>query len=311
MRKIFLLSAILFCINIAFAQTDDIVHKSGDETITGIKTFNSILNANGGISSDGNVVAKNGALLVSNSNGGVSASSFASIEVNTDIRNANRGAIYIIPGQSSDRIYFGTAGKTLFALNFQYVGQIENMPVFNTGGLTLGTSAGSSHSIGRVGTDVYYNSSGPNGGNHRFFTKEQTYAGYGTSTERMRLSAAGNLLIGTKVDDGYSKLAVNGRIRAKEIKVETANFPDYVFQKDYFLLPLNDLEKFIKLNNHLPEIPSAKEVEENGVNLGEMNAKLLEKIEELTLHLIEQNKKLELQQQQIDVLLKKVGSAEK
>lgn len=66
-----------------------------------------------------------------------------------------------------------------------------------------------------------------------------------------------------------------------------SNWPDYVFEPDYKLLGLDELRAFIKQHKHLPEIPSAKEVEENGVSVGEMNALLLKKIEELTLHMIE------------------------
>ncbi len=89
------------------------------------------------------------------------------------------------------------------------------------------------------------------------------------------------------------KLEVNGKIRAKEIKVETSGWPDYVFSPSYNKMPLAELEKFIQKNGHLPEIPSAKEAEANGIELGEMNKLLLKKIEELTLHLIQQGKEIE------------------
>lgn len=112
---------------------------------------------------------------------------------------------------------------------------------------------------------------------------------YSNGAETMRV-AGGNVGIGT-TDPGSYKLAVNGHVRAKEIKVETG-WSDFVFEPDYKLLSLKETEEYIKKNGHLPEIPSAKEVEANGINLGEMNAKLLQKIEELTLHLIEQNKDL-------------------
>jgi hypothetical protein len=100
--------------------------------------------------------------------------------------------------------------------------------------------------------------------------------------------ANGNVGIGTATPK--EKLSVNGKIRAHEIKVETANWPDYVFAKDYELPTLRETEKHIKDKGHLPGIPSAAEVKANGVDLGEMNAKLLQKIEELTLHLIEKEK---------------------
>ncbi|TJZ49895.1 hypothetical protein FAZ15_21980 [Sphingobacterium olei] len=94
----------------------------------------------------------------------------------------------------------------------------------------------------------------------------------------------GNVGIGT--DSPSEKLAVNGNIRAKEIKVETANWPDYVFEKDHKLMSLDSLESFINKNGHLPEVPKAKEIEESGLSLGEMNKILMKKMEEMTLYII-------------------------
>jgi len=113
---------------------------------------------------------------------------------------------------------------------------------------------------------------------------------YTGGIERLAIENSGNIGIGIR--NAAEKLAVNGKIRAKEIKVETANWPDYVFAKNYGLASLKETEQHIKEKGHLPGIPSAEEVKANGIDLGEMNAKLLQKIEELTLHLIEQNKKI-------------------
>ena len=106
----------------------------------------------------------------------------------------------------------------------------------------------------------------------------------------------GNVGIGTL--SPTEKLSVNGKIRAKEVKVEAANWPDYVFQKEYPLLSLRELETYIKTNGHLPELPTAKEVESNGFELGEMNKQLVKKIEELTLYLIDKDKKITLLEEQ-------------
>ncbi|WP_407427521.1 hypothetical protein [Arcticibacter sp.] len=111
----------------------------------------------------------------------------------------------------------------------------------------------------------------------------------------------GNVGIGTTDTRGY-KLAVNGKVRAKEVKVEATNWPDYVFSSSHEKPSLKDLEVYINDNKHLPEIPSAKQVEDEGLSLGEMNALLLKKIEELTLYLIEQNKKSEKQERRIGEL---------
>lgn len=93
---------------------------------------------------------------------------------------------------------------------------------------------------------------------------------------------------------GY-KLAVNGGIICEEVKV-IADVPnsDHVFQSDYKLMSLSELENFVKVNSHLPEVPSAEEFKENGYKVGEMDDLLLRKVEELTLYIIELNKKVEL-----------------
>jgi hypothetical protein len=99
----------------------------------------------------------------------------------------------------------------------------------------------------------------------------------------------GNVGIGTR--DPTHKLAVNGTIKAKEIIVETTGWSDYVFADNYALAPLTEVEAHIKEHKHLPGIPSASQVAEQGVSVGDMQAKLLAKIEELTLHQIAQEKR--------------------
>ncbi|NMN37169.1 hypothetical protein [Pedobacter sp. SG918] len=111
------------------------------------------------------------------------------------------------------------------------------------------------------------------------------------------LTAMGNVGIGTSTPN--EKLAVNGKIRAKEIKVEATNWPDYVFEKKYQIASLGELEKYIKTNKHLPEMPSATEVESNGVELGDLVKKLLKNQEELTLHLIAQQKTIKALEEKI------------
>jgi hypothetical protein len=97
---------------------------------------------------------------------------------------------------------------------------------------------------------------------------------------------------------------VEGAIRCRKLKMDLATWPDYVFHTDYLLRPLPEVEQFIRQNNHLPEVPSEKEVTENGLDLGENQSVLLKKIEELTLYLIEQNKKLEQLQKEMESLKK-------
>ncbi|EAY25875.1 hypothetical protein [Microscilla marina] len=97
-----------------------------------------------------------------------------------------------------------------------------------------------------------------------------------------------------KLSDGSTNytLSVNGRVRASEVKVYTG-WADYVFEKGYKLRPLNEVEAYIEKNGHLPDVPSAKQVEKNGIFIGEMNATLLRKIEELTLYMISMKKEVE------------------
>jgi len=101
----------------------------------------------------------------------------------------------------------------------------------------------------------------------------------------------GNVGIGT-TETGNHKLAVEGSIGAREIKVEATGWSDFVFYDNYKLPTLNEVENHIKEKGHLKDIPSAKEVAENGIYLGEMDSKLLQKIEELTLYTIAQEKKI-------------------
>ncbi|MBB5622115.1 hypothetical protein HDE69_003180 [Pedobacter cryoconitis] len=139
-------------------------------------------------------------------------------------------------------------------------------------------------------------------GTRRMFNKygkgDQWYYG-----DDLVVDGIGNIGIGTF--SPKEKLSVNGRVRAKEIMVENENWPDYVFEEGYKINTLSELEQYIKINKHLPEIPSAQKVKENGIELGEMNSLLLKKIEELTLHLIDQQKKIDQQGRQIDQLLTK------
>ena len=118
--------------------------------------------------------------------------------------------------------------------------------------------------------------------------------------------ANGNIGIGTSsfTDGGDSyRLSVSGAVRAHRVKVYTT-WADFVFDKDYDLPTIGEVEQHIKEKGHLKDIPSAAEVEKNGIELGEMNKLLLQKIEELTLYIIDLNKKVEAQDKKIDELTK-------
>ncbi len=117
----------------------------------------------------------------------------------------------------------------------------------------------------------------------------------------------GNIGIGTvpkaKLDvNGKIKgtaLDIAGTINTREVNITVNAGADFVFEPDYALKPLSELESFVKENRHLPEIPSEKEMVENGLNVNEMQIKLLQKIEELTLYIIEQEKRIKSLENQL------------
>ena len=128
-----------------------------------------------------------------------------------------------------------------------------------------------------------------NFGSTGVWTDNSTYINY-----------SGKVGINTTRDPGTYHLEVNGSIHAKEVVIDVTNWADYVFGSNYNLKPLNEVESFIKENKHLPEIPSAKEVEEEGIDLGEMNMLLLKKVEELTLYLLQQEKRIKELEERFD-----------
>ncbi len=119
-----------------------------------------------------------------------------------------------------------------------------------------------------------------------------------------------NIGIGTTNPD--AKLTVKGNIHTQEVKVDLngAVAPDYVFKEDYKLKPLDQVQAYIKQNGHLPNIPSAAEMEKEGILLKEMNLKLLEKIEELTLYVLEQQKEIEVERAKNKELEKRLEQLE-
>ncbi|PSL45737.1 hypothetical protein CLV51_104444 [Chitinophaga niastensis] len=132
----------------------------------------------------------------------------------------------------------------------------------------------------------------------KFFVKGDSLS------EAMRINYNGSVGIGTTDTKGY-KLAVNGSGIFTRLKVKAYGaWPDYVFHEDYLLPTLSSVEKFITENKHLPDMPSEKEVMADGQDVGDMNRLLLKKVEELTLYIIQLNKKMDAQQAVISALQK-------
>jgi hypothetical protein len=121
-----------------------------------------------------------------------------------------------------------------------------------------------------------------------FVTDNQSAIDAGTSTQGIFIKAGGNVGIG--VTSPSEKLSVNGTILTKKIKVTQIGWSDYVFKPNYNLRTLTEVEQYIKTHQHLPDVPSEKEVKVQGIDIGETQAILLRKIEELTLYMIEMKK---------------------
>ena len=142
----------------------------------------------------------------------------------------------------------------------------------------------------------------PNGGGT---VRAESKGGKLSVGEQFYLGYNGRVGIGTTAPK--EALSVNGNIRAKEIKVEIANWPDYVFAEGYQLPSLQETARYIEANKHLPGVPKAAEIEENGLSLGEMNKILMQKIEELTLHLIDKDKEMSAIKDELLTLKKQIN----
>jgi hypothetical protein len=137
---------------------------------------------------------------------------------------------------------------------------------------------------------------GNNGNNAFFINKENASLALGTrDSNRLVINGSGQVSIGTVTTPAGYKLYVEQGILTEKVKVALKNnseWADYVFAPEYQLMPLQQVEQYVQKNKHLPNIPSAEQVVNEGIDLAKMNAKLLEKVEELTLYIIEQDKRL-------------------
>ncbi len=156
------------------------------------------------------------------------------------------------------------------------------------------------------GSGIYFKNTAPNGKGYGIYTSSYgslNIADVNAGVDRIFIGANGNVGVNTnKVSDANYRFFVEGAIRARKVKVDQDSWPDYVFDKNYTLLPLAEVERFIKKYQHLPEVPAAGDVKKEGIDLGNNQAVLLKKIEELTLYLIEQQKQMDALRQQVKEL---------
>ncbi|MES2458833.1 MAG: hypothetical protein V4594_24990 [Bacteroidota bacterium] len=217
------------------------------------------------------------------------------------VQNNTVGTIFGAAGVS-----FGVAGTSTNHDFTLYTNLTEKMRITTTGNIGIGTATpseklsvngnigvidGGSFEILSSNTAVWANNKILTRGYSTQDYSELMVPGHIANTANLRLLANGNVGIGTP--SPTEKLSVKGKIRAQEIKVETSGWADFVFAKDYKLPSLQATEQHILANGHLPGIPSAAEVAKDGIELGEMNKKLLQKIEELTLYLIDKEKDIQ------------------
>ena len=174
------------------------------------------------------------------------------------IRIAESGGNYHIEAYF-DRGIVNNGNIHLYALEGAPPGFTLNTGVLPSGGGTIYFESGDIQGMTQIENDVHLT--------RDLFVDETV--GIGTTTT------------------GPHKLAVEGSIGAREVKVESTTWSDFVFREDYELMSINEVENYIRENKHLPNIPTESQVKDEGINLGEMDAKLLQKIEELTLYVIE------------------------
>ncbi|MCK9403722.1 MAG: hypothetical protein M0Q26_10025 [Chitinophagaceae bacterium] len=228
-------------------------------------------------------------LLVINDKGYNDGAKFADFAVG----NGKGSPVLFVDGSASN-VGIGTTSpqNLLHVISSSVVPAIKAESSSTFGALQLKSTGGATQDW-MIGADI----SGISGGGLAFYNNA-------ASSYRMVLTGSGNLGIG--VISPSEKLSVNGNIAAKKLIVTQTGWSDYVFNKDYKLRNLRDLETFINKNKHLPEVPTAKEVATKGISVGDNQVLLLKKIEELTLYMIEMNKTNDQMKAEIKVQAKEI-----
>lgn len=272
----------------------ELINHANASTSTGVRFYSNVDNGVSGLqiqtagsaSSYAGLAYTTKLTILNNGNLGVGTlAPAAKLDVGADISNGQLGTVFgRLPegNTTSDGTYLGVKGygtslvnSNSFAIEHHFYGQANSSINFYRGGSTTG-------------------------GFITFSTNN--------NTEKMRISADGKVSIGTtEVDNTQGVLlTVKGSIHAKEVLVDlNAPLADYVFDSSYKLMPLNEVKQYVKENNHLPEMPSAAEVSRKGLSMGEMQNKLLQKVEELTLYSIQQQEEIQLLKSEIQLLKNK------
>lgn len=259
--------------------------------------------------------------VLDNGNVGIGVGNpLSKLEVGGGIRSSSSSSRYIQLVSNSDGNaylnYIGGSGSS--RIGFQ-IDNSSKLSILNNGNVGIGTKQPNEKlTISGGNLNVGGNANGKiitrhiEGKDHTSASYGNLYLNYssnypvyvGTASNMIKLITYGDVGIGTTSTRSGYKLTVDGKAIMEEVKVEVIGVPDYVFADDYKLATLEETASYIEENHHLPEVPSAKEMETNGMNVGEMNMLLLKKIEELTLHLINMEKENKLQSQEITQLKK-------
>jgi hypothetical protein len=329
--KLILLST-LFCANYVFAQNFDktpYIKSDGvmevgryidfhtanagttDYDVRIQSTESGLFNITSGLSVDGNATINNNLLVTNNGNSVL-------------LFKNDQPAISFLPNNSTAIFHIAnTLNEALQISNGSTVGEIPMATFKSTGEVGIGTTAPQAKlDVSNSGNSVLLLK---NGKSAITFVPNDTMATFhiaNTSDNKLQISngsIVGETPMITIVNDGGSGLVgigttnpqypldVYGTIRAREVLVNLNGTADFVFKDNYKLKPIQEVYEYAKENKHLPEIPSEAEVVKNGMNMGEFQVKLLQKVEELTLYMAQQDKTIQAQQAKIKELEEKIN----